>query len=67
MSQTVVSTPDGNRLPIDDLALAIGYTGTQVTSLTVQYQNPSGILKTYVKTITYSGTQATNISTWVLQ
>lgn len=67
MSQTVITSPNGNPIPVDDLAVAIGSTGSLVTTLTVQYPDRNSILQTYVKTITYVGTQPTNISQWIQQ
>lgn len=67
MSETVTtqrtSTYPSIQLPVNDLAVTMGYTGTYVTSLTVVYQ-----AITYVQTITRDGNgNATAISQWVPQ
>lgn len=49
-------------IPIDSVGVDFGYTGSNITSMTVVYQ---GI--TYVKTVTYSGNNVTSISPWVAQ
>lgn len=62
MSETVTTQPDGAQLPLDSLDQIFGYTGSNVTTITVVYQG-----NTYVQTFTYSGSNITNISGWVLQ
>lgn len=67
MSETVTTqktdTHPSIQLPVNDLAVTLGYTGSFVTTLTVVYQ---GI--TYVQTITRDGGgNATAISQWVPQ
>lgn len=61
MSETVTTIPDGVMLPISSLPVALGYTGSNLTTLTVVYEG-----NTYVNTISYSGSQATALSGWVL-
>jgi hypothetical protein len=50
------------QLPLNDLEQAFGYSGDNVTTITVVYQ---GV--TYVQTLTYSGLNVTNISQFVPQ
>lgn len=52
----------GTPLPIDDLPQVLTYTGALVSTITVEYYGNS-----YVKTYTYTGSNATAISGWVLQ
>lgn len=67
MSETVATqaTVDhpSTQLPVNDLAVLMGYGGTYVVTLTVVYQ---GV--TYIQTITRDGSgNATAISQWVPQ
>lgn len=62
MSETVTAH-GGAQLPINDLAVTLGYTSGFVTSQTVVYQ---GI--TYVQTISRDGSgNTTAISQWIPQ
>lgn len=60
MAETVKTTPDGVDLPLASLAVAV--TGSPPTALTVVYQG-----NTYVQTITYSGSNVSNVSQWTKQ
>jgi len=53
---------DGVTLPIDSLAQTLGYTGSNLTSVTVSYGG-----QTYVQTLTYTGVNLTGVSQWVKQ
>ena len=64
MTQTVTTVPDGVALPIESLAQVLGYTGSNLTTITVNY--PPGSIKFYVQTLTYSGSNVTNVSAWTL-
>lgn len=57
-----VTASNGQAIPDNGLDLVLGYSGSNVTSLTQVY---SGV--TYVQTITYSGSNVTEISEWVAQ
>jgi len=48
------------QLPIANLAVTLNYTGTNVTSFVVVYQNI-----TFTQTLTYTGGLLTNISEWI--
>jgi hypothetical protein len=61
MTQTVVTVPDGINLPLESLAQTLGYTGSNLTTITVTYN-----AKNYVQTLTYSGSNVTNVSAWTL-
>lgn len=61
MSGTAASSTNP-QLPISDLAIAITYSGTLVSTMTVVYRTI-----TYIKTFTNNGTNITNISVWVAQ
>lgn len=68
MSQQTTLANDGTALPLDMLDMTLGYTGSNVTTLTVNYpSSQSGIPTDFVQTITYSGSNVTNISQWVAQ
>lgn len=58
----VVAGSDGLSIPIDSLAQTLGYTGSNLTTITVSYRG-----NTYVQTLTYSGSTVTAISQWVKQ
>lgn len=64
MSETVTAT-DGTMLPLDSLSNNFTYSGSNVSSISVQYQNNSGILKTYTQNFTYSGSNVINIGQWI--
>ena len=52
----------GTPLPLGDLPVTLAYSGSFISSLTVQYYN-----NTYVQTFTNNGTNITSISGWVKQ
>jgi hypothetical protein len=66
MSETVIAS-DGTLLPLDSLPQALGYTGANLTTVTVQYADQLGILQTYVQTLSYTGANLTAVSRWVKQ
>lgn len=49
-------------LPLDSLEQVFGYTGDNLTTVTVEYQ---GV--TYVQTLTYTGANVTSVSQFVPQ
>lgn len=61
MSETVQAS-DGTQLPLDSLPVAIAYSGSFVSTMTVNYEGNS-----YVQTYTNNGTNITAISNWVKQ
>lgn len=65
MSETVTAT-DGTQLPLDSLAMAFTYSGTNVVTISVTYPaKETGIETIYTQTFTYSGSNVTNISQWI--
>jgi len=62
MSETVITTPNGTPIPLNNLEMDFTYDGDFVETITVEYQ---GV--TYVQTFTNDGTNITNISQWVEQ
>lgn len=64
MSEAVAAT-DGTLLPLASLETTLTYSGNLVTSMSVQYPNNLGVLKTYTQTFTYSGSNVTSISQWI--
>lgn len=62
MSETVTTISDGVQLPLDSLEQVFGYTGSNVTTITVVYAG-----NTYVQTFIYAGSNVTQISGWVKQ
>lgn len=60
--QTVKTVPNGVDLPLDSLEQTFAYTGTQLDTITVEYQG-----ETYVQTFTWDGDNVASISGWVLQ
>ena len=61
MSETVQAN-DGTMLPLDSITNTIAYSGSFVSTITVNYQG-----NTYVQTFTNNGTNITVISNWVKQ
>lgn len=61
-SSCEIVASDGVTLPIDSLAQTLGYTGSNLTSVTVSYGG-----QTYVQTLTYTGVNLTGVSQWVKQ
>ena len=61
MSSTVTTIPDGVELPLDSLEQAFVYSGSFISTITVEYSG-----NTYVQTFTNNGTDITNISGWIL-
>lgn len=59
MSSTVQAN-DGAMLPLDSLPLTLAYSGTFVSTITVNYAG-----NTYVQTFTNNGTNITAISGWI--
>ena len=57
-----VTADDGVVLPLESLAKSYGYTGDNLTTITVSYNS-----ETYVKTLTYTGDKLTATSVWVKQ
>ena len=53
---------DGVILPLESLAKSFGYTGNNLTTITVSYNS-----ETYVKTLTYTNDKLTATSVWVKQ
>ena len=53
---------DGVILPLESLAKSFGYTGDNLTTITVSHNG-----ETYVKTLTYTGDKLTATSVWVKQ
>ena len=53
---------DGVILPLDSLAKSFGYTGDNLTTITVSHDG-----ETYVKTLTYTSGKLTATSVWVKQ
>lgn len=62
MSDTVITVPNGIAIPVDDLEVQYSYTGDLITSMTVEYE---GV--TFVKTLSYTGTNLINESQWIQQ
>lgn len=64
-----VQASDGTQLPVENLPVAIAYSGSFISTLTVQYEAislPTPNLSNFVQTFTNNGTNITNISRWVL-
>jgi hypothetical protein len=59
---TTVQANDGTMLPLESLPVVFGYTGSNITTITVQYQG-----KTFIQTLSYAGSNVTNISGWEVQ
>lgn len=58
-----VLASDGTLVPVDSLPQALGYDGSSnLTSATVNYDG-----KVYIQTLTYTGSNLTGVSEWVLQ
>ena len=53
---------DGVVLPLESLAKSFGYTGDNLTTITVSHNG-----ETYIKTLTYTGDKLTATSVWVKQ
>ena len=53
---------DGVILPLESLAKSYGYSGGNLTTITVSHNG-----ETYVKTLTYTGDKLTATSVWVKQ
>lgn len=67
MSETVTAS-DGTQLPLDSLTQTFTYSGSNITSISVQYDKQgTNILGTFVQTFTYSGSNVATISGWILQ
>lgn len=69
MSNTTEIADDGTLIDAASLPTTFGYNASnQVTSMTVTcYSNATGALRTFVRTLTWSGVNMTNISKWVGQ
>jgi hypothetical protein len=68
MSQQTTLATDGTALPLDILPVTLGYTGSNLTTLTVTYASyATGAQRNFVQTLTYTGSNLTNISRWVAQ
>jgi hypothetical protein len=66
MSSTVQAN-DGTMLPLDSIPLAIIYSGSFVSTITVEYvANSTGVKSYFVQTFTNNGTNITGISGWIL-
>lgn len=64
MSETVTAD-DGTMLPLDSLPQSLAYSGTNLISITVNYQGKTS--NTYIQTFTYTGSNLTGISRWEAQ
>ena len=58
----VEAASDGTEIPVDDLEKEYGYSGGNLTTVTLEY---NGV--TYVKTYTYTAGDLTGRSLWVAQ
>lgn len=66
MSSTVTAS-DGTALPLDSLAVDMTWSGSFISTMSVQYPNIYGVLTTYVLSFTNDGTNITGNSEWVAQ
>ena len=65
MSSPTYLATDGVQLPVGDLPVIYGHSGSLLTTMTVEYPAASG--KIYIKTYTYDGTLLATESRWVRQ
>lgn len=66
MSGTITAS-DGTALPLDSLAQTLVFSGSFISTITVQYVSKStGVESYFVQTFTNDGTNITGISQWVL-
>lgn len=63
----VVTASDGAQLDLSSLPQVLGYTGANLTTITVVASNQFGVIKTYIQTLTYTGSNLTGISRWTVQ
>jgi hypothetical protein len=59
---TFATATDNTQLDLDSLPVTLGYTGSNLTTLTIVYRE-----NTYIQTLTYSGANVVTISNWIKQ